>query len=252
MVHGGAWYRDSGISDSPWYVAKRNPQDPPDRWPRGKGLRFFSLCGDVAKPGVFEVPVGVTLGELIQMAGGMRNGRPLLAFAPSGPSGGFLPATISPLDLPAKRRRNFPAGRTEFSLLELPLDKAEYDALGFMLGAGLLVVASRDGVDPAVQMLELALNATRFFRNESCGKCVPCRVGSQKLVEIGEQLVDARGLSAGQTILFDKVRALQQAMEQTSICGLGISASKPMASLFEHDWREPNDRTSTSAGPSST
>src|SRR5262249_10005146 len=211
----------------------RKPNDKPERWPRGRGLRFFSICGDVAKPGVYEVPVGLTVGELIAMAGGMREGLPLLAFAPSGPSGGFLPATLTPSDLPAKRRRNFPAGRTEVSLLEVPLDKAEFDALGLMLGAGLLVVAAVPGVEPAARMLELALNATRFFRTESCGKCVPCRSGAQKLVQIGERLMER---PPEQAELFERVRALQDTMEQTSICGLGTSASKPMASLYEHQW----------------
>ncbi len=73
-LNGGECYRDSGVSDTPWYVAKRKPGTNPDQLPRGKGLRFFSICGDVARPGAYEVPVGLTVGELIAMAGGMRNG----------------------------------------------------------------------------------------------------------------------------------------------------------------------------------
>jgi NADH:ubiquinone oxidoreductase subunit F (NADH-binding) len=240
LLNGGAWYRDCGVADTPWYLARRKPDDKPERWPRGKGLRFFSICGDVAQPGVYEVPVGLTVGDLIAMAGGMREGLPLLAFAPSGPSGGFLPATLTPADLPAKKRRSFPAGRNEISLLEVPLDKAEFDAMGLMLGAGLLVVAAVPGVEPAARMLDLALNATRFFRNESCGKCVPCRIGSQKLVQIGERLMERRSDPGERAELFERVRALQDTMEQTSICGLGTSASKPMASLYEHQWSQAN------------
>jgi NADH:ubiquinone oxidoreductase subunit F (NADH-binding) len=89
---------------------------------------------------------------------------------------------------------------------------------------------------PATQMLDVAVNATMFFRNESCGKCVPCRVGSQKLVLIGERLMKEPSESGERAELFDLIRALQETMEQTSICSLGTSASKPMASLFEHDW----------------
>ena len=74
VLNGGAWYRDSGVTESPWYIARRKPDEKPERWPRGKGLRFFSICGDVAKPGVYEVPIGLTVGELIAMAGGMRDG----------------------------------------------------------------------------------------------------------------------------------------------------------------------------------
>ena len=236
MLNGGAWYRDSGVAEGAWYVSRRDPAGNRDQWPRGRGSRFFSICGDVAKPGVFEVPVGTTIGELIAMAGGMRDGLELLAFAPSGPSGGLLPAVLTPNDLPVKRRGRFPAGRSEISLLELPLDKAEFDHLGLMLGAGLLVVARQPGGTAESQVLDIALNATRFFRNESCGKCVPCRVGSQKLVQIGERLMQGPADPATKAELFDLVRALQQTMEQTSICGLGTSASKPLASLYEHDW----------------
>src|SRR6516225_9170846 len=60
-LRGGAWYRDSGVAESPWYIARRNPKMTPAEWPRGKGLRFFSICGDVAQPGVYEVPVGLTV-----------------------------------------------------------------------------------------------------------------------------------------------------------------------------------------------
>ena len=114
----------------------------------------------------------------------------------------------------------------------MPLDKAEYDDLGLMLGAGLLVVAN----SPERSMLDLALNATRFFRNESCGKCVPCRVGSEKLVKIGERLATVLPGSQEYAELVALVGELQSVMEQTSICGLGTSASKPLASIFEHQW----------------
>jgi NADH:ubiquinone oxidoreductase subunit F (NADH-binding) len=248
-LNGGTWYRDCGATDTPWYVAKRKLGDIPDQWPRGKGLRFFSVSGDVAKPGVYEVPVGLSVGELIVMAGGMRGGLPLLALAPSGPSGGFLPDTLRPSDLPPTKRQNFPAGRSELSIVELPLDKVEFDALGLMLGAGLFVVARVPGVEPAERMRDLALNATRFFRNESCGKCVPCRIGSQKLVQIGERLLEQQLNAAERAELLDRIRALQGTMEQTSICGLGFSAPKPMASLLEHDWHEAG-LTAEALGPS--
>jgi NADH:ubiquinone oxidoreductase subunit F (NADH-binding) len=227
LINGGDWYRDSGLRGTSWYIAREKTG--------GKGLRLFSICGDVCRPGVFEVPVGTTLRELIEMAGGMRDGLPLLALAPSGPSGGLLPAILRPVDLPLKKRKNFPADRTELDVRDVPLDKVEYDDLGLMLGAGLLVVAE----SPERSVLDLALNATRFFRNESCGKCVPCRVGSEKLVKIGERLTTGiRPASQEYTQLVALVGELQSVMEQTSICGLGTSASKPLASIFEHQWNE--------------
>ena len=102
-------------------------------------------------PGVFEVPMGTSMREvLFTHAGGIRGGRTLKAFAPSGPSSGYLPA----------------------SMVDVRLDfKALADA-GSMLGSGAIVVC-----DDSHCMLDMALNAVRFYRNESCGKCVPCRVG---------------------------------------------------------------------------
>jgi NADH:ubiquinone oxidoreductase subunit F (NADH-binding)/NADH:ubiquinone oxidoreductase subunit E len=230
VLRGGEWYRDAGVQGSEWYGRKNKPGA------RGNGLRLFSLCGDVSRPGVYEVPVGLTLGELIERAGGMRDGSPLLAFAPSGPSGGFIPATLLPGDIPEKYQRNFPAGRAQLDVRDLPLDKAEFDALGLMLGAGLLVVANISGVDPAARLFDLALNATRFFRNESCGKCVPCRVGSQKLVQIGESMSVSPPRGPERSRLEGLIGELQSVMEQTSICGLGTSASKPLASLLTYKW----------------
>jgi NADH:ubiquinone oxidoreductase subunit F (NADH-binding)/NADH:ubiquinone oxidoreductase subunit E len=232
FLHGGEWYRDAGIIQSPWYQKRRGEEKDPQKGPRGKGLRFFSICGDLRGPGVFEVPVGTTLGELIGMAGGIRDDLPLLAVALSGPSGGFLPRVLTPAGLPERRRRNFPAGRASIDVRELPLDKAELDSLGVLLGAGLLVVADL----PGRSMLELAVNATRFFRNESCGKCVPCRVGCDKLVKIGEELMAVSGRADERARLNAQVKELQNVMEQTSICSLGTSASKPLACLLEHDW----------------
>ena len=108
VLNGGEWYRDSGVADRPWYVARRKPDDKPERWPRGRGLRFFSICGDVARPGVFEVPIGSTLGELIDMAGGMRDGLPLLALLRRALRAASLPAVLTPADVPAKFRPELP------------------------------------------------------------------------------------------------------------------------------------------------
>jgi NADH:ubiquinone oxidoreductase subunit F (NADH-binding) len=82
------------------------------------------------------------------------------------------------------------------------------------------------------------LSATRFFRNESCGKCVPCRIGSQKLVQIGERI--AQGQHGSQDLSRDKalVDELQKTLELTSICGLGMSAAKPLASALQSFWRD--------------
>jgi NADH:ubiquinone oxidoreductase subunit F (NADH-binding)/NADH:ubiquinone oxidoreductase subunit E len=226
VKNGGRWYADSGRKGGPWYTSKGKPG--------AQGLRFFSICGDVKSPGVFEVEIGATLGELIDLAGGVRDELPLKAVAPSGPSGGFIPAVLTKEDVGARSARNFPAGRETLDIRELPLDIDEFRALNLMLGAGLTVYAEA----PGANMLDHALNASRFFRNESCGKCVPCRIGSQKLVLIGEGI--ARQTCSPEDLARDKalVNELLEILELTSICGLGMSAAKPLATVLQSFWKD--------------
>ncbi len=185
LVNGSDWYKQQGVRGVP-------------------GLKFVGVSGDVVYPGVYEVSMGVTYRELIfKNAGGVANGERLLAFAPSGPSSGYLPA----------------------SQLDLPLDfKAVADA-GSMVGSGAIVVCSERRC-----MLDMALNSTRFFRNESCGKCVPCRVGSQKLVDLLARW--AQGQSGRDDLRL--IEELFKAMRLTSICGLGQIVHAPVASIIKH------------------
>ncbi len=207
--HGGAWYRDLGTGGC-------------------KGARFFSISGDVARPGVYEVANGTTLGQLIgKYAGGMRSGQRLKAVATSGPSGGFLPTRIPLADLP--RSAQGKTGDKPFlNILDLPLDLQAFRDFGLMLGGGLVVYG--DSADMADQ----ALNCTEFFRNESCGKCVPCRIGSQKLVEIGTDLLGGRYDGVGLEPVEDMVADLRKALEMASICGLGMVAANPLGSVIRN------------------
>ena len=218
VLNGGHWYRQQGRPDC-------------------KGLRIFSLSGDVERPGVYEVPNGITLRELIERAGGMRDGRPLKAFAPSGPSGGFLPKQI-PIEslapgyekrLPERLVREKLSPGTKFvDVLDLELDLQLFRDMGLMLGAGLVVYADdADLVDQAVGCLE-------FFRNESCGKCVPCRIGSQKLVEMGTTIQNSNYDRDQLAITEDITGELARTLEITSICGLGMVAANPLASLLRY------------------
>jgi NADH:ubiquinone oxidoreductase subunit F (NADH-binding)/NADH:ubiquinone oxidoreductase subunit E len=216
VMNGGAWYRNFGRDGY-------------------KGLRFFSICGDLNRPGVYEVPIGMTLRGLVVLAGGLSGGQKLKAFAPSGPSGGFLPAKI-PLDtltkgfekrVPEFAARRIPPGATHLDVLDLELDLDLFRALGLMLGAGMVVYGDR------ADMLDQAKNATEFFRNESCGKCVPCRIGSTKTAEIAADLAGtspSRPLAESEALADD----LRRAMEMTSICGLGMVAASPLASVFRY------------------
>jgi NADH:ubiquinone oxidoreductase subunit F (NADH-binding) len=168
------------------------------------GVKFVGVSGDVENPGVFEVPMGTSYRELIEgYAGGVAHGRALKSYAPSGPAGGYLPA----------------------SMLDLPLDWNAMAQAGATVGSGAIVVC-----DDRACMLDMALNSVRFFRNESCGKCVPCRVGSTKMAELITDWTKGRR-GANDMVLYEE---LCHAMRLASICGLGQVVHVPIASVMKH------------------
>ena len=211
-----------------------------------KGRRIFSVSGDVRRPGVYEVPMGLTLRELIegeQYCQGMRDDRTLKAFAPSGPSGGFLPAKLTvggglPRDhvnnktwLALAERRGFDPQAAELDILDLELELNLFRALSptQALGAGVVVYA--EGRD----MAEEALNSMEFFRNESCGKCVPCRIGSQKLVSLGTNLLEGKiGAARWRDEFVPLFKEMGKAIELASICGLGRSVPVPLRTAIAY------------------
>jgi NADH:ubiquinone oxidoreductase subunit F (NADH-binding) len=167
------------------------------------GLKLIALSGHVEQPGVYEIAVGTTVRELLQRAGGVKDGRPLKAFAPGGASSNLLPA----------------------AQVDVPLDFEAVARAGSMLGSGAVIVVA-EGTD----LLALATNLVRFFRNESCGKCVPCRLGSQRAVEILERVQAGRTAGGELEVLGD----LHETMALTSICGLGQVALNPVLSVAKH------------------
>jgi formate dehydrogenase len=162
----------------------------------GRGERFFSVSGRVRDPGVKRAPAGVTARELIEeFGGGMAEGHRFVAYLPGGASGGILPE----------------------SLADLPLDVGSLDAYGCFVGSGAVVVLSdRD------DLAEAARNLVRFFRDESCGQCTPCRVGTAKAARMLDAPVWDRAL----------LEELAQGMADGSICGLGQAAMNPVRSLL--------------------
>jgi NADH:ubiquinone oxidoreductase subunit F (NADH-binding)/NADH:ubiquinone oxidoreductase subunit E len=169
------------------------------------GLKFIGVSGDVVQPGVFEIPMGIPVSEaILGLAGGPRPGRTVKAFSPSGAASGFLPFD---------------------KFKDTPLDFKSMRAAGTMLGSGAIVV-----VDDSRCVLDMTLNAIIFFRNESCGKCVPCRVGSQKLVDLLLGWTRGRGSESD----IQLVRDLAETMEQTSICGLGQFVPYPITTALKH------------------
>jgi formate dehydrogenase beta subunit len=225
-------------AEASWYANQGRPGF--------RGRRLLSISGDLERPGVYEIPIGMSLGELIDLAGGVQGKWGLGAVAPSGPSGGLIPPTL-PADygweqrLKDKRpelanaiRKGIAVGGARFDIRYLPLDLLQFREIGpvlglrigLMLGAGLAVYAA--GTD----VLDQAINFTEFFRNESCGKCVPCRIGSQKLVEIGTRLANKPSATERQTATGD-VFDLAYTLGLTSICGLGVVAPNPLTTVLE-------------------
>ena len=167
------------------------------------GLKMIALSGDVARPGVYQVPMGTTIGELVALAGGVKDGKKVLAVAPGGASSNFLRGEVA---------------------LEAPLDFKALQERGSMLGSGAVLVVA-EGAD----IVDLATNVVAFFRNESCGKCVPCRVGSEKAVAMLQSALEGHGEKRHLALLPE----LAETLEQTSICGLGQVAIAPFLSVMK-------------------
>ncbi len=257
--------------DGKWYAGQGTN--------KATGRRFFSISGDLNKPGVFEVPAGITLRELIEKAGGVRDGQKLKAVSLSGPSGGLLPAMIPAAGVRDKFQgqmddcdRNLeilkgklaeaiekndersktgieshmkrvegqkktvnnimmekvPPGKDFLNVLDLELDVVRFRLLSFFLGGGMVIYG--DGCD----VVREALANLRFFRNESCGKCVPCRVGSQKMVEIAEELVNKKLSREQLNQKASLANDVGETMIATAICGLGTVAPNPLTSLLKY------------------
>jgi NADH:ubiquinone oxidoreductase subunit F (NADH-binding)/NADH:ubiquinone oxidoreductase subunit E len=162
------------------------------------GLRSYSVSGRVKNPGVKLAPAGITVRELIdEFCGGMADGHKFHAYLPGGASGGILPASMD----------------------NIPLDFGTLEKYGCFIGsAAVIILSDRDSVKGA------ALNLMRFFEDESCGQCTPCRVGTQKAALLMQKPVWNREL----------LEELSQAMRDASICGLGQAASNPLTTVIKY------------------
>jgi NADH:ubiquinone oxidoreductase subunit F (NADH-binding)/NADH:ubiquinone oxidoreductase subunit E len=184
------WVRDIVEKGADWWKSQgRNERH---------GLRSFSVSGRVRNPGMKLAPAGITVRELIdEFCGGMADGHTFHAYLPGGASGGILPASMD----------------------NIPLDFGTLEKYGCFIGSAAIVILSdQDSVKFA------ALNLMRFFEDESCGQCTPCRVGTQKAAVLMERPVWNREL----------LDQLSQAMRDASICGLGQAASNPLTSVIKY------------------
>jgi formate dehydrogenase len=184
------WVRDIVEKGADWWKSHgRN-----DR----QGLRSYSVSGRVKNPGMKLAPAGVTVRELIdEFCGGMAEGHTFHAYLPGGASGGILPAAMD----------------------DIPLDFGTLEKYGCFIGsAAIIILSDQDDVKAA------ALNLMRFFEDESCGQCTPCRVGTQKAALLMQSGAWNR----------DLLEELSQAMSDASICGLGQAASNPLTSVIKY------------------
>jgi formate dehydrogenase beta subunit len=168
----------------------------------GKGFRSWSVSGRVKKPGVIVAPAGITARELIEMAGGMEDGHKFKAYLPGGASGGILPERLA----------------------DLPLDFGTLDKYGSFVGSHAIVVFSDQD-----DVTDIVINLLRFFKDESCGQCTPCRVGCDKAVALLERR-DWDG---------ELLNELAQTMRDASICGLGQAAPNAFITAMEFFSDEP-------------
>ena len=171
---------------------------------RSPGTKTFALTGNVVNTGLVEVPMGTTLRKIIfDIGGGIKNGKKFKAVQIGGPSGGCL---------------------TE-EHLDIPLDFDSIKRLGAIIGSGGLVVMDEDTC-----MVEVARFFMSFTQNESCGKCIPCREGTKRMLEILERIVHYEGTLED----LDLLEELASTITETALCGLGQSACKPVLSTLKY------------------
>jgi NADH-quinone oxidoreductase subunit F len=171
---------------------------------KSKGTKVFALAGTIKNSGLVEVPIGMPLGDLIyDIGGGMSSSKEFKAAQIGGPSGGCIPKQH----------------------LNVPLDYGTLAELGAIMGSGGLIVMDEDSC-----MVDVARFFLEFVQEESCGKCVPCRVGTKRMLEILNRICEGRGEEADLERLID----LGEMIKETSLCGLGQTAPNPVLSTIRH------------------
>ena len=171
---------------------------------RSKGTKIFALAGKVNNTGLVEVPMGTMLREIVfDIGGGVPRGRKFKAAQMGGPSGGCVPAQY----------------------LDVPLDYDSVQQIGAIMGSGGLIV-----MDQATCMVDIARFFTDFVQAESCGKCVPCRIGTKRMLEILTRITAGDGREAD----IDRLVELAEMIKESSLCGLGQTAPNPILSTIRY------------------
>ena len=185
MRRGGEWFRDIGVENS-------------------GGSKLFSISGNIKKPGVYEIPMGTPFSELLEMAGGMREGYQLKAVIPGGSSAPVLPGEV---------------------MMDLTMDYDSIAKAGSMLGSGAVIV-----IDDKQCMVRLLDRISYFYHEESCGQCTPCREGTGWMHRVIHRIEHGQGRPEDMDLLDDVAKRI---MGRT-ICALGDAAALPVASFIQH------------------
>lgn len=206
----GLWGRPTLINNVetfavvPWII-----REGPERFAamgteRSKGTKVFALAGKVARGGLIEVPMGITIREIVEeIGGGVAEGREFKAVQIGGPSGGCIPARLA----------------------DTPVDYEALGELGAIMGSGGFVV-----LDDADCMVDVARYFLEFTQRESCGKCVPCRIGTRRMLEILERITTGEGKPAD----LDALEELGRMVRDTSLCALGGTAPNPVLTTLKY------------------
>ena len=185
ILQGGSWFASMGTEKS-------------------KGTKVFALVGKVNNTGLVEVPMGITLREIIfEIGGGIVDGKAYKGVQMGGPSGGCIPA----------------------SMMDTPVDYDSLIAAGAMMGSGGMVV-----MDETTCMVDLARFFLNFTQSESCGKCTPCREGTKRMLEILTRICEGQGVPED----IDTLERLGRVIKATALCGLGNTAPNPVLSTIRY------------------
>ncbi|MBM4157988.1 MAG: NADH-quinone oxidoreductase subunit NuoF [Ignavibacteria bacterium] len=193
ILKGAEWFSSIGTGDVTH-----------DAWGGSKGTKVFSLAGKVNNTGLVEVPMGITLRDIIfNIGGGIRDGKKFKAVQTGGPSGGFIPE----------------------NLINLPVDYEELTKVGSMMGSGGMVVMDEDNC-----MVDMAKYFLKFTQEESCGKCIPCREGTKRMLDILENITSGKGKEEDLNLLEE----LSNVIVESSLCALGGSAPNPVLTTLKY------------------
>jgi len=211
----GLWGKPTNINNVetlanvPWIIRKGAKAFSAMGTAKSKGTKVFALAGDVARGGLVEVPMGITLREVVEgIGGGTKSGLPVKAVQLGGPSGGCLPA----------------------SLMDTAVDYEEVTATGAIMGSGGMVV-----MDESACMVDIARFFLDFTQRESCGKCTFCRIGTRRMLEILARITEGEGRRGD----LDLLQELGERVKDSSLCGLGQTAPNPVLTTlkyFRHEY----------------